>query len=47
MKFIIKVLIVALFVFNSSQAAEYSGFSIGYTKHIAEDRHDSDGSTYY
>ena len=47
MKLIIKVLIAALFVLNSSQAAEYSGFSIGYTKHIAEDPHDSDGSTYY
>ena len=47
MKIILKILIAVVFVFNSSQADEYSGLSIGYTKHIAEDPHDSGGSSYY
>ena len=46
MKFIIKIVLISFFIFNFSQAAEYSGFSIGYTKHIAEDPHDSQGSSY-
>ena len=43
---LIKLLIASIFVLNSGQAAEYSAFSIGYTKHIAEDPHDSAGTTY-
>ncbi len=47
MKLFCKVLISLFVVFNISLAEEYSGFSIGYTKHIAEDPHDSSGTTYY
>ena len=46
MKLVIKTFIATFLLFNFVQAAEYSGLSIGYTKHIAEDPHDSQGSTY-
>ena len=46
MKFLYKVLFIILIFFSASIAEEYEGFSIGYTKHIAEDPHDSGGTTY-
>tara|TARA_X000000368_G_scaffold288717_1_gene229316 strand:+ start:102 stop:707 length:606 start_codon:yes stop_codon:yes gene_type:complete len=46
MKILIKILISTILIFNISLAEEYSGFSIGYSKHIAEDPHDSGGTTY-
>tara|TARA_B100000131_G_scaffold131825_1_gene128473 strand:+ start:1160 stop:1765 length:606 start_codon:yes stop_codon:yes gene_type:complete len=47
MRLAVKIVLITFFIFNFSQAAEYSGLSIGYTKHIAEDPHDSGGTTYY
>ena len=47
MRFFYKILFVIIISFSASIAEEYEGFSVGYTKHIAEDPHDSGGTTYF
>ena len=45
-----KLLIILLFLFgnfNNLLAEEYTVFSLGYTKNIAESPHDVDGTTYH
>ena len=47
MRNLIISIFLSLFVFTSvCMAEEYSAVSFGYTKHIAEDPHDSGGTTY-
>ena len=38
---------MSILFLGNVKAEDYSGFLIGYTKHIAEDPHDSSGSTYF
>ncbi len=38
---------MSILFFGNLKAEDYSGFLVGYTKHIAEDPHDSGGSTYF
>ena len=40
-------LFILILLCFSVNAEEYSFGSVGYTKHIAKDVHDSQGSTYY
>ncbi len=47
MKNFIKIFISFLLISNVSLAEEYSGISIGFTKHIAKDPHDSNGTSYF
>ena len=48
MRNLIISIFLSLFAFTSvCMAEEYSAVSFGYTKHIAEDPHDSGGTTYY
>jgi len=48
MRTLIISIFVSLFAFISvSVAEEYTNMSLGYTKHIAEDPHDSAGTTYF
>ena len=48
MRILIVSIFVSLFAFTSVSVAEdYTKISFGYTKHIAEDPHDSGGTTYY
>ncbi len=47
MKVLINIIISVIFICNFSIAQEYSGFSVGYTKHIAEDPHDSGNTAYF
>ncbi len=48
MRNLIISIFLSLFAFTSvCMAEQYSAVSLGYTKHIAEDPHDSGGTTYY
>ncbi len=48
MRILIVSIFVSLFAVTSLSVAEdYTKISLGYTKHIAEDPHDSGGTTYY
>lgn len=47
MKTLFKLIIFLILTLGNSFAEDYSGFSFGYTKHIAEDPHDSGGTTYF
>ena len=38
---------MSILFFANVKAEDYSGFLIGYTKHIAEDPHDASSSTYF
>tara|TARA_B100000989_G_scaffold238413_1_gene185288 strand:+ start:119 stop:724 length:606 start_codon:yes stop_codon:yes gene_type:complete len=46
MRFFFLYLLISILFFGNLKAEDYSGFLVGYTKHIAEDPHDSEGSTY-
>lgn len=47
MKILFKLIIFLILTFGNSFAEHYSGFSFGYTKHIAEYPHDPVGTTYF
>ena len=38
---------MSILFLGNLKAEDYSGFLVGYTKHIAEDPHDSGSSTYF
>ena len=47
MRFFFLYFLISILFLGNAKAEEYSGFLVGYTKHIAEDPHDSGGSTYF
>ena len=47
MRLFLLYLIVSILFLGNLKAEDYSGFLVGYTKHIAEDPHDSGSSTYF
>ena len=47
MRFVFLYLLLSILFLGNLKAEDYSGFLVGYTKHIAEDPHDSGGSTYF
>ena len=46
MRFFFLYLLISILFFGNLKAEDYSGFLVGYTKHIAEDPHDSNNTTY-
>ena len=47
MRHFILYLTISILLLGNVKAEDYSGFLVGYTKHIAEDPHDSAGSSYF
>ena len=46
MRNLLLYMLISILFLGNVKAEDYSGFLVGYTKHIAEDPHDSAGSTY-
>ena len=47
MRLFLLYLLISILFLGNLKAEDYSGFLVGYTKHIAEDPHDSSSSTYF
>ena len=47
MRFFFLYFLISILFLGYAKAEEYSGFLVGYTKHIAEDPHDSNNTTYF